>query len=196
MSHKTCSNFDINESLEVVWEALNGFRENCISEGDTANDSQWDEITTAMAWITEATISEDISLEEKPSSVEKLVVEDIAPEVKPLTVEKLADIADSQNIVHGNHKLFVLGEFDEPISFELYVGECSVLECISFEESCIAEHGLESLLGRLEGLDDSVEILASHSTPLDKGFRVGIKSDEGFVEILNSEELVKPTIVK
>jgi hypothetical protein len=35
--------------LETVWDALQGFREDCIS----TDDEQWDEICTAMAWITE-----------------------------------------------------------------------------------------------------------------------------------------------
>ena len=34
---------------ETVWNALQGFREDCIS----TDDEQWDEICTAMAWITE-----------------------------------------------------------------------------------------------------------------------------------------------
>lgn len=40
--------------LETVWEALNGFREDCIPESEKSNDAQWDEITTAMSWINEA----------------------------------------------------------------------------------------------------------------------------------------------
>jgi len=44
------ANFDVKQSLEVIWEALHAFREDCISEGD----QQWDDICTAMAWITEA----------------------------------------------------------------------------------------------------------------------------------------------
>ena len=35
--------------LDTVWDALQGFREDCIS----TDDEQWDEICTAMAWITE-----------------------------------------------------------------------------------------------------------------------------------------------
>ena len=36
--------------IETVWDALHGFREDCIS----TDDEQWDDICTAMAWITEA----------------------------------------------------------------------------------------------------------------------------------------------
>ncbi len=49
--HTNATNFDIKQSVEVVWEALFAVREDLISEGDDANDRQWDEICTAMAWI-------------------------------------------------------------------------------------------------------------------------------------------------
>jgi transcriptional regulator of met regulon len=44
---------DINSQLETVWDALHGFREDCISEGDPMHDEQWDEICEAMARIME-----------------------------------------------------------------------------------------------------------------------------------------------
>jgi hypothetical protein len=44
---------DVESILECIWEALHGYRENCIPEGDPAYDDQWSEICTAMAWITE-----------------------------------------------------------------------------------------------------------------------------------------------
>ena len=50
---------DPHSWLETVWEALHGFREDCISEGDQDHDEQWDDICTAMAWITEAITEED-----------------------------------------------------------------------------------------------------------------------------------------
>ncbi|MBC18491.1 MAG: hypothetical protein CL942_15750 [Desulfovibrio sp.] len=45
---------DIPEELEVIWNALHGFREDCIPEGEEMYDDQWSEITTSMARITEA----------------------------------------------------------------------------------------------------------------------------------------------
>jgi hypothetical protein len=39
--------------LETVWDALHGFREDCIPEGDSDFDRQWDDICTAMAWLAE-----------------------------------------------------------------------------------------------------------------------------------------------
>jgi hypothetical protein len=39
--------------LDVIWEGLWGFREDCIPEGDPLHDEQWDNICTAMAWIAE-----------------------------------------------------------------------------------------------------------------------------------------------
>ena len=40
-------NFNENEAIGVVWEALHNYRDHCDNE-------QWDEICTAMAWISEA----------------------------------------------------------------------------------------------------------------------------------------------
>jgi hypothetical protein len=40
--------------LSTIWGALHGYREDCIPEGDPMYDDQWSDITTAMAWITEA----------------------------------------------------------------------------------------------------------------------------------------------
>ncbi len=48
------TNFSIEESLDTVWEALHGYREDCIPETDAMYDEQWDDICTAMAWIKEA----------------------------------------------------------------------------------------------------------------------------------------------
>ena len=49
------TNFDIPQSLETVWNALGCHRENSIPEGRDENyDNEWSDITTAMAWITEA----------------------------------------------------------------------------------------------------------------------------------------------
>ncbi len=41
--------------LSTIWDALGGYRENCIpeSEGDPIYDALWDDICTAMAWISE-----------------------------------------------------------------------------------------------------------------------------------------------
>ena len=40
-------NFNENEAMGVVWEALHNYRDHCDNE-------QWDESCTAMAWISEA----------------------------------------------------------------------------------------------------------------------------------------------
>ena len=39
--------------LVTVWDALEGYRENCIPEGHDLYDEQWNDICTAMAWIAE-----------------------------------------------------------------------------------------------------------------------------------------------
>lgn len=60
------TNFDTDQALAVVWEALDSYRENCLPIRQTTTDEwrttievddyaeEWGEITTAMAWITEA----------------------------------------------------------------------------------------------------------------------------------------------
>ena len=37
---------------ETIWDALHGYRENCIPESEEYDDI-WDDICTAMAWIEE-----------------------------------------------------------------------------------------------------------------------------------------------
>ena len=40
-------NFNENEAMGVVWDALHNYRDHCDNE-------QWDEMCTAMAWFSEA----------------------------------------------------------------------------------------------------------------------------------------------
>jgi hypothetical protein len=49
----TLKSNDIESMLETVWDALHGYRENCIPEGDADYDAEWGDICTAMAWIKE-----------------------------------------------------------------------------------------------------------------------------------------------
>jgi len=51
---------NIDDALKVIWNALHGFREDCIPEGDLHYDEQWDEITTAMAALQE-TLNKEIT---------------------------------------------------------------------------------------------------------------------------------------
>jgi hypothetical protein len=44
---------NIKEQLNIVWDALEAYRENLISEGDEQHDAIWDDICTAMAFIQE-----------------------------------------------------------------------------------------------------------------------------------------------
>ena len=44
---------DIKEQLNTVWDALEAYREDLISEGDEQHDAIWDDICTAMALIEE-----------------------------------------------------------------------------------------------------------------------------------------------
>lgn len=56
---------DTSQALDVVWNALAMVREDQLPEGDENYDAQWDEITTAMAWITEA-LEQDAEVLENP----------------------------------------------------------------------------------------------------------------------------------
>lgn len=44
---------DMDSILETIWNALAGYRENCIPESNPEYDEEWSDICTAMAWITE-----------------------------------------------------------------------------------------------------------------------------------------------
>ena len=44
---------DRKSQLEVVWHALECYREDSIPEGNEDWDNEWNDICTAMAWITE-----------------------------------------------------------------------------------------------------------------------------------------------
>ena len=43
----------MKKNLEIIWHALQAYREDLISEGEEMHDKEWDEITYAMARITE-----------------------------------------------------------------------------------------------------------------------------------------------
>jgi hypothetical protein len=42
-----------NIDLNIIWNALHSYREDCIPEGEPTYDREWDEICTQMAWIHE-----------------------------------------------------------------------------------------------------------------------------------------------
>lgn len=43
--------------LAIVWDGLASHRETCIPEGAPEHDAEWDDICSAMAWITEEILS-------------------------------------------------------------------------------------------------------------------------------------------
>jgi hypothetical protein len=43
----------IEKQLEIIWNALHSYREDCISEGDEMHDEIWEDICLAMAVIRE-----------------------------------------------------------------------------------------------------------------------------------------------
>ena len=44
---------DLDSIIDTIWQALEGYRENCIPEGQTEYDNEWSDICTAMPWIQE-----------------------------------------------------------------------------------------------------------------------------------------------
>ena len=44
---------ETTKHIDVIWQALWNYREDCIPEGELSNDEEWSDITTAMAWIME-----------------------------------------------------------------------------------------------------------------------------------------------
>tara|TARA_A100001515_G_C4447013_1_gene168920 strand:+ start:96 stop:428 length:333 start_codon:yes stop_codon:yes gene_type:complete len=47
------SKHNMVDDIKVIWDALHAYREDCIPEGDSMYDEQWNEICTAMANIQE-----------------------------------------------------------------------------------------------------------------------------------------------
>lgn len=60
MSKKEMTRNDTHSQLEVIWDALFAYRADLIPEGDPGYDEQWNEICTAMHWI-----SEDLNIREE-----------------------------------------------------------------------------------------------------------------------------------
>lgn len=117
-----------------------------------------------------------------------------------LTVEKLQDIVESQLCIYGNRALFLKVELESYTTFQLFAGDSTqypVLECVSHDEQCLDDGGLEALSERLIQLDGAAIIYCSDDNQFNNQFSVGFKSSiDGFVETINSSELIQPTIVQ
>lgn len=112
-----------------------------------------------------------------------------------MTVEQLEDIVQSQLCVHGNNPLFLRNNLGQD-SFQLFVGGKSILECVPYDETDKEEYGLQVLANRLTGLDSAAPILCSNEQIQAKGFQIGYLSvEDGFVETINSTELLGVTII-
>ena len=113
--------------------------------------------------------------------------------IRDMTVEQLDAVVQSQLCVHGNKALFVRGMQNHE-SFHLVVGNTSILDCVAYDESDEQEFGLGNLARRLEGLDETGEILCSSERHQVNGFQIGFRSEyDGFVETINATELLKGT---
>ena len=44
---------DIEKQLDIIWDALHSYREDCIPESDPSYNEQWEDICLAMAVIRE-----------------------------------------------------------------------------------------------------------------------------------------------
>jgi hypothetical protein len=51
---------DIREQIDIIWDALHAYRENCIPESDPSYNEEWEDICLAMA-----VIQEDLGVEEE-----------------------------------------------------------------------------------------------------------------------------------
>jgi hypothetical protein len=51
---------DIREQINIIWDALHAYRENCIPESDPSYNEEWEDICLAMA-----VIQEDLDVEEE-----------------------------------------------------------------------------------------------------------------------------------
>ena len=65
---QTLTHSDRASWLETIWDALHCHRENSIPEGDKMFDREWDDICTAMAWVTE-----EMGMENTPDGITDLV---------------------------------------------------------------------------------------------------------------------------
>lgn len=105
-----------------------------------------------------------------------------------LNVEALNDTVQSQLCLYGNRKVFVLPAIEQ--EFTLSVNGTHILDCQSYDDACINESSLELLAQRIESLDDSA--LIESSITLNKPCKIGFKTeDDGFVEVISSDELVQ-----
>jgi len=52
----------VDIDLDIIWDALQGYRENFIPENDPDYDEQWSDICTQMAWIEELLKQERVKL--------------------------------------------------------------------------------------------------------------------------------------
>lgn len=51
--------YDTVGNLEIIWAALEGYREDCIPEGEQTYDAEWDNICTAMAQLRDELFCEE-----------------------------------------------------------------------------------------------------------------------------------------
>jgi hypothetical protein len=118
-----------------------------------------------------------------------------AATVSPMTVANLADIVQSQLCLYGDKALFARVAIKSE-DFMLFVGTEPILECVNYIDSNKEDHGLKRLCSLLDLLDDDEQIICSSEYIQQHGFTIGFRTDEGFIQTLNSNELVQLTEVE
>lgn len=135
--------------LETVWAALHAYREDCIPESDPTYNDQWNDITTAMAWIREGLkLPDEISMEPPRPTWEKQIPEFDGLEIKPCREELFEDEPDKNYVEpcepHEAHFWTVYGHFK--------TGGCNALE--DFETKAKAEEFAAKLLNDYPHLNE------------------------------------------
>ena len=67
---KPVTAYDPASWLNCIWDALQEHRFKNIPEGIPENDAQWDEITTAMAWVQDSLGVDDAELDQESTTPE------------------------------------------------------------------------------------------------------------------------------
>lgn len=92
---------DIQEQINIIWEALHSYRENCIPESDPSYNEEWENICLAMAVIQEdlnlsyiADLTKELTTEREACNFLKALEHEgrmIHPDDDPATIVRTFD---------------------------------------------------------------------------------------------------------
>lgn len=106
---------------------------------------------------------------------------------KPLTGEMLLDIINSQSCLWGDKQLVVSPSSDTLV--ELFVEDSVLLRCMNDSDMREDRWTLNTLRARMEGLP--LKSVIWTDSDIEANFQVGFSTDEGFVEVINFNEILK-----